>query len=68
MEEASFTHLMEDAECSAYQVDQGVIEESLHAAMLAAKLAYLPEDVQEEISSTFRDSGAVAWSLDDLRP
>ena len=68
MEEASFTHVMEDAEFSAYQVGQKETEEYLYAATVAAKFAHLPEDVQKEISSTLRDSGAVAWSLDDLRP
>ena len=67
MEEAKFTHVMENSQCSADQVYQET-EESLHAATLAAKLAHLPEDVQEEISSTLRDSGTVAWSLDDLHP
>lgn len=42
--------------------------DSLHAAIFAAKLSNLPEDVQEEIISILGDSGAVAWSLDDLRP
>lgn len=44
------------------------LEEEGYAANLAAKLRHLPEEAQHATSSALRDSGVVAWSLDEIRP